>query len=362
CYYTNPAFSTPDVGRVQKMLKEIPFIVTFSPFLDETSQMADLILPDSVYLERWQDDVIYPSLGYPVASLRQPVVDPLYDTKNFWDTLFAIARSIGGTVAESFPWKDAQEALKHRYQGVYEAKAGSIVAGTFDQWWQEFTKRGVWANPPYSFGEWSRVLGGTPSKKFEFLSGYLEQKLGDLAQKDAQKKGTTEAQELENMLKALKIEARGHKVFMPHYEAPRYAGDPRTYPFLLNTYKLMTHAEGRGASTPFLQETHGGHLGHNGTRWDSWIELNPRTAQGLGIQQGNEVWVESMLGRIKTRARINPGNLPDVVAMPFEQGHKGYGRWAEDRGANPNWIMVNEADILGGLAAFFSTRVRVYKV
>ena len=47
--------------------------------------------------------------------------------------------------------------------------------------------------------------------------------------------------------------------------------------------------------------------------------------------------------------------------MPFEQGHKAYGRWAKDRGVNPNWIVVNEADLLGGLAAFFSTRVKVYK-
>ncbi|MDP2948828.1 MAG: molybdopterin dinucleotide binding domain-containing protein, partial [Chloroflexota bacterium] len=167
--------------------------------------------------------------------------------------------------------------------------------------------------------------------------------------------------ELEQIVEGLALEARGEKVFLPHYEPPRYAGDEKEYPLLLNTYKLMTHAEGRGANAPWLQETHGVHLRHDGTRWNSWVELNPDTARRLGIEAGDEVWVESVLGRIRTRARLNPGNRPDVVAMPFEQGHTAYGRWAKDREVNPNRILVNEADRLGGLAAFFSTRVKVYK-
>ena len=71
--------------------------------------------------------------------------------------------------------------------------------------------------------------------------------------------------------------------------------------------------------------------------------------------------VESLVGKIKTRAKLYAGAMPNVVNMPFEQGHKDYGRWAKERGANPNWILVNETDHLGGLAAFFSTRVKIYK-
>jgi hypothetical protein len=47
--------------------------------------------------------------------------------------------------------------------------------------------------------------------------------------------------------------------------------------------------------------------------------------------------------------------------MPFERGHRSYGRWAVGYGANPNEILAREYDYLGGNAAFFSTRVRVYK-
>lgn len=346
-YYTNPAFSTPEVGRVRKALKEIPFIVNFTPFMSETAEYADIILPDDTYLERWHDDVIYPSLGYPVVGIRQPVVERLYDTRNTGDVLIQIAQAIGGSVAQSFPWPDFVSYLKFKAEGLHKAQAGSIVAPDFQTFWQEFTTKGVWTAPPYPFGEWERVLD-TPSKKFEFVFGKLEHKFEDL--------GMTEGD-----IAALKISARGEKVFMPHYEPPRFVGDPKEFPFYLNTYKLMTHAEGRGANVPWLQEIHGVHLQHDGTRWDSWVELNPGTARRLGVKQGDEVWVESPVGRIRTRARINPGNPPDVVAMPYEQGHTSYGRWAAGRGANPNEILASETDHLGGLAAFFSTRVKVYK-
>ena len=346
-YYTNPAFSTPDVSRVRKALEEIPFIANFTPFMSETAEYADIVLPDDTYLERWHDDVIYPSLGYPVVGIRQPVVERLYDTRNTGDVLIQIAQAVGGAVGQSVPWPDFLSYLKFKYQGVHEAQTGTIVAPDFETFWQEFTTQGVWAAPPYPFGEWERVLD-TPSKKFEFVFGKLEHKFEDL--------GMTEAD-----IAALKITARGEKVFMPHYESPRFAGDAEEYPLYLNTYKLMTHAEGRGANVPWLQEIHGVHLQHNGTRWDSWVELNPRTARRLGIEDGDEVWVESVNGRIKTRVRINPGNPPDVAAMPFEQGHTSYGRWAKGRGANPNEILVNETDHLGGLAAFFSTRVKIRK-
>src|SRR3990170_3828307 len=119
-YYTNPAFSTPDVARVRKALEQIPFIVDFTPFMSETAEYADLILPDDTYLERWHDDVIYPSLGYPVIGLRQPVVERLYDTRHSGDALIQIAQAIGGSMGQSFPWPDFLAYLKFKVQGLHE--------------------------------------------------------------------------------------------------------------------------------------------------------------------------------------------------------------------------------------------------
>ncbi|MFQ5891735.1 MAG: molybdopterin dinucleotide binding domain-containing protein, partial [Candidatus Methanofastidiosia archaeon] len=101
---------------------------------------------------------------------------------------------------------------------------------------------------------------------------------------------------------------------------------------------------------------------HLNEKWNSWIEINPETAKSLGISNGDEVWVESLIGRIRTRARLFEGTMLNVVNIPFEHGHTTGGRWAKDKGANPNWIIVNEYDYLGGTTAWFSTRVKIYKV
>ncbi|MFQ5750370.1 MAG: molybdopterin-dependent oxidoreductase [bacterium] len=136
-YYTNPLFSAPQVARYYQALSQIPFIVSFSPFMDEATAYADLILPDHTYLERWQDDEIDPSVGFPLFGIRQPVVKPLYNTMNTADVMIKLAEAIGGSVAEAFPWEIYQEMIKYRVRNLFKAQEGSITAQEFDQFWQK---------------------------------------------------------------------------------------------------------------------------------------------------------------------------------------------------------------------------------
>ena len=53
----NPLYTLPDTKTVKKSFDKIPFIVSFSPYLDETAAYADLILPDHTYLECYRDIV-----------------------------------------------------------------------------------------------------------------------------------------------------------------------------------------------------------------------------------------------------------------------------------------------------------------
>lgn len=368
CYYTNPLFSSPDIDRWYRAIQQIPFVATFSPFLDETTAYADLVLPDCTYLERWADDVIYPSVGYPVVGMRQPVVQPLYDTRNSADVILALAHRLGGSVAQSFPWRDAQEMLKFRYRGLFEAKKGTIVAETFDEWWQKFCKLGVWTDPVYPYaqqnpGQWPRVLvhhetekAGREAGKFCFYSLHLKHKLEHLAAEEARKNGSSQEAELAKMLEGLQLLARGDEVYLPHFEPPRRVGDPSQFPLVLITPKLIAHAEGRGANCPMAQERLNVQTGE---RWTACAQMNPETAARLGLKEGDVIWIESELGRVRTRLKLLPHH-PEVVVLPFELGHRHYGRWAAHRGVNPNAIIANEHDRLGGLAAFSATRVRVY--
>ena len=349
-YYTNPLFSLPEPEPFRNALEKIPFIVSFSPFMDETTLYSDLVLPDGTYFERWQDDHVEPGLGFPMFGLRSPVTEkPLHDTRNTGDVLIQIGKSLGGTVARSFPWKDFQEALKEVVKGVFASRRGSIQAKEFDEFWNALIDRGGWWDPPYVFGEWKKRFE-TPSGKFEFYSLRMEKGLEEISKRSS--KG------LDQVLKGLKIEAKGDKVFLPHFEKPRSMGEEKEYPFQLIDYKLMTTAEGRGANQPFLQEIFGPHLYE---RWDSWVEINPETARAMGIEDEDLIWVESKAGKVKAKARLFPGADPKCIHIPYGQGHKAYGRWAKGRGINPNDLLMRDYDYLGGFVSYFSTRVKIYK-
>ena len=349
-YYTNPLFSLPEPERFREAMEKIPLIVSFSPFMDETTTYADLVLPDGTYFDRWQDDHVEPGLGFPMFGLRSPVLEkPLYDTRDTGDVIIQMARSLGGDIAKSFPWKDFQEALKDAVRGVFASKRGSIQTNVFEDFWKTLIDRGGWWDSFYPFGEWRKRFK-TPSGKFEFYSLAIEQRLTEISRKSST--------ELDQILEELKIEARGEKVFIPHFEKPRFIGEENEYPFQLIHYKLMTTAEGRGANQPFLQEIFGLHLKE---RWDSWVEINPEIAGSMGIKDGDLIWVESKIGKLKAKARLYPGVDPKCIHIPYGQGHRAYGRWAKGRGVNPNDLLVREYDYLGGFVSHFSTRVKVYK-
>ena len=291
--------------------------------------VSDLVLPDGTFFERWQDDHVEPGSGFPMFGLRSPAMDqPLYDVRNTGDVIIQIAKGVGGNVGKSFPWKNFQDALKDAIKGVFASKRGSIQAEDFDEFWNTLVERGGWWDPHYPFGEWKRNFN-TPSGKFEFFSLAMEHGLKEISKRSQR--------DLGHVLGELKIEARGDKVFLPHFEKPRWVGEEKEYPFHLINYKLMTMAEGRGANQPYLQEIIGPHLYE---KWDSWVEINPETAKSLGIKDGDPVWVESPAGKLKSKARLFPGTHPKCIHIPYGQGHKAYGRWAKGRGINPNDLLV----------------------
>jgi len=79
-HHANPAFHHP---AILSGLAAIPFRVSFSSWMDETTQFADLVLPDHHFLESWGD--FEPRPG--VAGLMQPTRIPLYDTRSTGDVL-----------------------------------------------------------------------------------------------------------------------------------------------------------------------------------------------------------------------------------------------------------------------------------
>lgn len=96
--------------------------------------------------------------------------------------------------------------------------------------------------------------------------------------------------------------------------------------------------------------------------WSSWVEINPKTAQRLGIGQGDLVEVESQRGKLSAPAMLSPGIAPEALAMPIGQGHSNFSRYASNRGANPLSILAAATDSETGSLAWAATRVRISRL
>ena len=345
-YYTNPLFSRTNAEEYRRAFERVPFLVSFSPFADDSTRFADLVLPDVTYLERWQEVPILPSVGYPVVGVRRPVVEPLHDVRHTGDVLLEVARGLGGSVAASLPWKTYRDLMRWRLGGLAAEKGGSVPPGPEAAFVAAVEKAGGWWAPREPFLPWERVFR-TPSGRFEFHASRVRARVTSLLRP---------GEKADDLLAELGVAARGDEAWMPHHEPARFHGDPVAFPLHLNTYKAMCHAEGRGENQPHLQEIAGSWLNE---RWETWLEINPATARRLSIGDGDMVWCESPRGRIRLRARHYEGARPDVVNLPFGGGHRGYGRWAEATGVNPNDVLVPDEDRLAGLVAYFGTRVKV---
>ncbi len=147
--------------------------------------------------------------------------------------------------------------------------------------------------------------------------------------------------------------ARTGSVALPKGTERPIDGDPKAFPLALHLYPSVTLYDGRGANLPWLQE-----MPDPVTTavWRNWVEVNPKTAAGLGLSEGDGVTVTSPSGKITAHVTFNPGIAPDVAAMPLGQGHTRYGKTANGRGENPFALLP-----AGETYALQATRVSLTK-
>jgi menaquinone reductase, molybdopterin-binding-like subunit len=367
-FSANPVFTQPDGGNFFKALKKIPFIVSFSPFRDETANMADLVLPDHTYLEK-VDDVVWPAtLQYPLYGLSQPVVAPLYDTRHSGEVILQLAAKMGGAIGSSFPWKSYEDVLKTRAKGLYESGPGlihydgkipaweSVGKNTavkadyknFDEMWKGLKSNGLWYRPSHSFGNWENLFK-TPTGKFEFYSTQIELAVYKSSGKDSG----------ESALEKMAVQARGDEALMPHYEKPASKETAKDFPLRLVPYEMINLASSWIPSPPFLQKTW---FDNQLRKNESFAEMNPKTASEYGLKEGDRVLVKSPSWEVGVRITLFEGAMPGILYMPLGLGHTAYDEFLKGKGANPNRIVYAGRDPLSGQPVWWNTPVRITKV
>ena len=120
----NPVYTLPRSVGFGEAMKKVGYKVSFSTVPDETTELADLILPDHHSLEQWGD--AEPLRG--VLSLQQPAMDPVFDTRATTDILISVARAQAATAAR-YQFDSYRSWLISRFPGGAAALAAALPKG-----------------------------------------------------------------------------------------------------------------------------------------------------------------------------------------------------------------------------------------
>lgn len=296
----NPVFNAPRAWKLRDALMKVPYIVSFGHFLDETSILADLILPDHTFLEGFADAAPESGSVAAVASVSPAVMRPLYQTRATVDVLLDVSRRLQRPI-EGLP-QTYEEALTMAFAGLPSSQPDAGDAFTVAQ------TQGVW-------------------------TGTLPAAL--------QAPAPTPARGLVGM------------------SAPQFDGDAGQYPLHFLPYPSSAFLDGSLAHLPWLQEMPDP---ITSAMWSQWVEINPATAAQAGIAEGDVVEIASSQGSVRAPAVLSPAIAPNMVAMPVGQGHQTFTRYASGRGSNPVDILAPSTETSTGSWAWAATRVRIARV
>ena len=299
----NPVFTMPDTRAVIKAFEKIPLVVSFSSYMDETAARADLILPNHIFLERYEDIPIARGFPKPIISLTRPVIAPLYNTRHVGDVIIQLAKNMGASAAAAFPWDDYDTCLEE----------------TLADQWDELVENGFWLDAEFVGAEWAEAFE-TDSAKFEFSNQ-------DIAA-------------------------------LPAYKPATAPGDESFYPLLLVPYDSMRLAGGYVGSPPFMVKSLEDTILKDN---DVLVEVNPATAGKLGLADGKYANLATPKGSAKVKVHLFDGIMPGVIALPRGLGHTAYDKFLAGKGVNYNALSAPVEDPATGLDAAWGIRAKLSK-
>jgi len=159
-YATNLINALPNQDETIKAIQNLDLLVVVDVIPSEIAGWADVVLPESVYLERY-DDLHSSPFKEQFLDIRQPVVESPNDQRPNWWIAKKLADKLG--VGNYFPWKNIEEYLDFRLQ-----KIGTNL--------ETLKKKGVihGKKVPIYFEEGIEPKFNTPSGKIEFFSPQLQ--------------------------------------------------------------------------------------------------------------------------------------------------------------------------------------------
>jgi len=273
-FANNSVCAYPNSARVRSVLQSLDFLFAVDYYHTPTTELADVILPPAHWSER---DDVEDLLMQNHVMCQKKAVEPVPECRDEKQILIDLARKMGLTGY----WQSIKEVLDYRLE---------YVGMTFD----EFKTIGKYATP-IEYKRYEKTgRFRTPTGKVELCADYL---------------------------KAVGVNP------LPIFREP--AESPFSTPELSEEYPLILTTGGR--NVVYYHSSHRNIPSLRKRTPDPELQIHPDTAQSLGIEDGEWVWLTSPRGRIEIKAACFEDIDPRVV-------HSFHGFWY---GVEDGWKRLN---------------------
>ena len=392
----NAAYANGNTAETAALLKDekaLPYTVAVTPFYDETAALADLVLPDTTFLESWDIEAGVSANQVAEYAIRQPALQPMGEARDVKDVLCELGALMGIALPVRSGAKYVEEACKLTPE--IKAKARGLPGMKKAGVWSDKEAAPVWGaylapvvreelgEPGVLLDEatgvyWNWKTAGAASESAarskgyvatpNAWRGYVAQKVGAATIAGFRPDGINKTGLFEIYSDVLAAKGLAP---LPTWSAIPEHKDLGQDKLVLVTFKVNVQSQGRSQNARWLDEI----------QPDTAAWLNPVTATARGIRDGDSIRIKSELGEIVAPARVTHSIAPGIVALPAHGGHSEYGRfasgkrspggvddvkldsarWWKTAGVNANAIIPKSADPVSGQQRWMDTVVTVAK-
>lgn len=306
-YNCNPVYTAPASLKFAAALKNVPTKVSFSQVLDETAQMADVVVPDHNFLESWGD--ANPKAGH--FSLQQPTINPIFGapryegTRQFQDSLLKWA----GVKTDYYTY------LQAYWQNHIFPQQGKFL--DFASFWAHTLHDGVLKVP---------VLKETPATVMAKDSAGKPIMAGVAAVINAVTDSVKAEVADEKLVKAEENPVAETLPTPDYNKAAAMATSVKGGQYEVFVYEKVGMGNGNQSNNPWLMELPDP---ITKTTWDNYITMAPADIKEMGL---NEMLRQDKVGSIAT-ITINgvtenvpvlpqPGQAPGSIGIAVGYGRK----------------------------------------
>ncbi len=310
-YKQNTLASVADSAKTLRMMETMDFICAIDVQPSQTAWMADIILPETIYLERL-DPLWTPAGTSKYVGIRQPVVKPQGEAK----TLLEILQGLGTALDKRRDFETPfSEVFNFTIEDYIDAQLKKLPVDR-----ATLMKDGIWVPPGQGLklGEYrnGNKKFKTPSGKIEFVSERFRRNDYDP---------------------------------LPIYEpVVEEQGKQR---LVTGRFALFTHASNQ--NNVWLNAIHP----------ENEVWMNPDLADEKGIEDGEYVKVRSRVGEVRIKAYVTPRIRKDTVFITHGFGTNSSGQTTlYGKGGADQALMEDKADTISNNQALHETFVEIVKL